>query len=253
MRHAGSPSAAGARLHLVPTESSPLDSSPLDNAVWHALASSHRAFSEGAGAEVTGRALRYDPEVSVFAAVDGFDPAPWADLASLVGPGGHAILFRDDVPDPPAGWTRLGGGIGHQMVLGELAPVTIPPARALGPADVGEMLALVELTRPGPFRVRTIELGAYFGVFDGDELVAMAGERLRFPRYCEISAVCTHPDHRGRGLAAGLTALVAQGIRTRGEQPFLHHASDNHPARRVYEALGFRFRREISVAVVGAP
>jgi predicted GNAT family acetyltransferase len=35
--------------------------------------------------------------------------------------------------------------------------------------------------------------------------------------------------------------------------PFLHHSPDNHPARRVYEALGFEFRREISIAVVGAP
>jgi predicted GNAT family acetyltransferase len=115
------------------------------------------------------------------------------------------------------------------------------------------MLALVELTQPGPFRVRTVELGAYFGVFDSGELVAMAGERFRLPGFCEISAVCTRPDHRGRGLAAGLTARVAEGIQARGEVPFLHHSADNDPARRVYEALGFEFRREISIAVVGAP
>jgi ribosomal protein S18 acetylase RimI-like enzyme len=226
----------------------PLESSPLDNAVWHALTSTHRRF-----AEVSGRAGRYDPDVSVFAAVDEVDDDAWRDLASVVGPGGNAVLFRAAVPDAPAAWTRVGGGFGHQMVLGRLAPVTIPTARALGPDDVGEMLALVELTQPGPFRVRTVELGAYVGVFDGTDLVAMAGERLRFPGFCEISAVCTHPDWRGRGLAAGLTALVAQGILARGEQPFLHHAADNDPARRVYEALGFEFRRDISIAVVGAP
>jgi ribosomal protein S18 acetylase RimI-like enzyme len=224
---------------------SPLDKSPLDNAVWHALTTSHQAF-----AELSGGAGRYDPEVSVFAAVD---EDSWDDLASVVGPGGTAILFRATVPDPPSGWTRIGGGVGHQLVLHELVPVPIPAARVLGPDDAGEMLALVELTQPGPFRVRTVELGAYFGVFDGGELVAMAGERFRFPGFCEISAVCTRPDHRGRGLAAGLTSRVAEGIRTRGEVPFLHHAADNDPARRVYEALGFEFRREISIAVVGAP
>jgi ribosomal protein S18 acetylase RimI-like enzyme len=224
------------------------DPSPLDNAVWHALTTSHRPF-----AQLTGRAGRYDPDVSVFAAVDEVDNGSWRDLASVVGPAGTAILFRDTVPDAPSGWTRLGGGIGHQMVLGELAEVPIPAARPLGSDDVGEMLALVELTQPGPFRVRTVELGTYFGVFEDRELVAMAGERLRFPGFCEISAVCTHPDWRGRGLAAGLTALVAGGIRARGEQPFLHHAADNEPARRVYEALGFELRREISIAVVGAP
>jgi predicted GNAT family acetyltransferase len=136
------------------------------------------------------------------------------------------------------------------MVLGELVAVDPPPARALGPDDVGEMLALVALTRPGPFAGRTVELGGYVGVFDGSTLVAMAGERLAPPGFREISAVCTHPDHRGRGLAAGLTTLVARRIVGRGEWPFLHHAADNEPARRVYEALGFRFRRETEWAVV---
>jgi ribosomal protein S18 acetylase RimI-like enzyme len=241
-----------ARIAGMPSASSPLDPSPLDNpldnAVWHALTTAHREF-----AELAGRAGRYDPEVSVFAAADELDDGSWRDLATVVGPGGTAILFRDTVPEPPSDWTRIGRGVGHQMVLRELAPVSIPAARPLGPDDVGEMLALVELTQPGPFRVRTVELGAYFGVFDGPDLVAMAGERLRFPGFCEVSAVCTHPDWRGRGLAAGLTALVAQGIGARGEQAFLHHASDNDPARRVYEALGFELRREVSVAVLGAP
>ena len=122
--------------------------------------------------------------------------------------------------------------------------------RPLGPADVGEMLALVELTHPGPFVVRTVELGGYVGVFDHGALVAMAGERLAPPGFREISAVCTHPDHRGRGLAAGLTTLVARRIIERGEWPFLHHAADNDPARRVYEALGFEFRRETTWTVV---
>ncbi len=233
-------------MHL--PDPAPLDPSSLDNAAWHALSTVHQRF-----AQTTGQAARYDPAVSVFAAVDNFDDSSWHDLASVVGPGGSAVLFRDTVPEPPPGWTRLGGGVGHQMVLGELAAVTIPEVRTLGPDDAGEMLALVELTQPGPFRPRTVELGAYFGVFDDAALVAMAGERLRFPGFCEISAVCTHPDWRGRGLAAGLTALVARGIQARGERPFLHHAAANDPARRVYEALGFEFRREIAIAVVGAP
>ena len=115
------------------------------------------------------------------------------------------------------------------------------------------MLALVELTRPGPFSVRTIDLGGYVGVFDGDRLIAMAGHRLAPPGFREVSAVCTHPDFRGRGLAAGLTALVAQRILDRGERPFLHHASDNDPARRVYEAIGFEFRRQVVFAALGGP
>jgi ribosomal protein S18 acetylase RimI-like enzyme len=220
----------------------------LDNAVWYSLNGAHRTFAEGVGT-----AARYDPDVSVFGAMGDDGDAGWRDLAVLVGPGGHAVLFRAELPPATAGWTELGGGTGHQMVLGDLAPVEVPDARPLGADDAGEMLALVELTNPGPFCVRTVELGGYIGVFDGTRLVAMAGERLAPPGFREISAVCTHPDFRGRGLAAGLSALVAQRILQRGERPFLHHAADNDPARRVYEALGFEFHQEVSFAAYGAP
>ena len=220
----------------------------LDNAVWHSLAGAHQQF-----AERDGRAARYDPDVSVFGAIGDDTEVAWRDLGSVVGPSGVAVLFRAEMPQLPKAWTRLDGGRGHQMVLRELTAVDVPDSRPLGPDDVGEMLALVELTQPGPFAVRTVELGGYVGVFDGDRLVAMAGQRLAPPGFREVSAVCTHPDFRGRGLAAGLTALVAQRILDRGERPFLHHASNNDAARRVYEAIGFRFRRQVVFAALGGP
>ena len=225
----------------------PADASVLDNAVWHSLVGNHREFADRIGA-----AARYDPEVSVFAAIaDDLDTdTAWRDLATLVGDGTGA-LFRPDPPPTPAGWSSPAEGVGHQLLARDLVAID-PPAgvRTLGTADVGEMLALVELTHPGPFVVRTVDLGGYVGVFDGATLVAMAGQRLAPPGFREISAVCTHPEFRGRGLAAGLTSVVAQRIIERGEQPFLHHAADNHPARRVYEALGFEFRREVTWRVL---
>src|SRR5690349_5437528 len=118
----------------------------LDNAVWHSLAGAHESF-----AERNGLAARYDPDVSVFGAIGDDSDAAWRDLASVVGPSGVAVLFRAQMPQLPKAWTRLDGGRGHQMVLRDLAPVDVPDARELGPADVGEMLVLVELTRPGPF------------------------------------------------------------------------------------------------------
>ena len=83
--------------------------------------------------------------------------------------------------------------------------------------------------------------------------MAMAGERFRLPGYTEISAVCTHPDIRRRGLGAALTRHVAVGILARGERPFLHVASTNHGARRVYERLGFTTRRMTQFAMLRAP
>jgi ribosomal protein S18 acetylase RimI-like enzyme len=215
-----------------------LPPSPLDNAGWHALTTQHASI-----AVVAGHARRYPHDVSPFFAIDEPSGAAWRDLASLAVPERPIVLFRSTVPEPPAGWTVLQRGQGHQMTVAELADVPVPPLRRLEPDDVDEMLALIELTKPGPFLPRTIELGHYFGVFDEGRLVAMAGERLHLDGFTEVSAVCTHPDARGRGLAAALTRHVAAGIAARGEQPFLHVAQANVNARRVYERLGFTTRR----------
>jgi ribosomal protein S18 acetylase RimI-like enzyme len=185
----------------------------------------------------------------VFAATEEDAEQAWHDLGELVGDGTASIL-RVGASAPPDGWTRLGSGHAHQMVLRELRAASAPDGvRVLGPLDAGEMLALVELTRPGPFALRTVELGGYVGVYEDGDLVAMAGERLAPPGHREISAVCTHPDHRGRGLGAGLTTVVARNVLARGEVPFLHCAVDN-PARRVYEALGFEVRTEATWQVL---
>ena len=109
------------------------------------------------------------------------------------------------------------------------------------------MLALAEVTKPGPFLPRTHELGAFYGVRIGGRLIAMAGERLKLPGYTEITAVCTHEDFRGMGLAAALIARVADGIQARGETPFLHVFSHNASAIAVYRRLGMTFRRAFAV------
>jgi predicted GNAT family acetyltransferase len=104
------------------------------------------------------------------------------------------------------------------------------------------MLALALLTRPGPYNSRTHAFGGYIGIREGGRLAAMAGHRLKVPGYTEISAVCTHPDFRGRGYAGHLTRVVAARIAARGETPFLHTYAANATAIRLYERLGFVLR-----------
>lgn len=218
----------------------------LDNAVWHALTTRHAEL-----AEVAGLARRYPAAVSPFCAVEVLDDGGWASLAMF---GGPVTLFRDHIPAPPPGWRELVFGAGYQLVLGDLAPVAEVPFVVLGPDDAGEMLGLVEVSRPGPFEARTVELGRYLGVRDADGLlVAMAGERLRVPGFTEVSAVTTHPDARGRGYAAALTAEICRGILARGERPVLHVAEGNQSARRVYERLGFVERRLVRFATLEPP
>jgi predicted GNAT family acetyltransferase len=119
--------------------------------------------------------------------------------------------------------------------------------------DVPQMVELVKITQPGPFRDSTIAMGNYFGHFRGGQLVAMAGERFRPDGFAEVSAVCTHPDAQRQGLASALTNRVVQEIFARGQQPFLHVAQSNERARRVYEALGFRERRQVEFVLVKTP
>lgn len=221
---------------------------PLDNPVWNSLngAQSHFALRHGAAA-------RFDPDVTVFAAMaDGAAPSAWDDLAKLAEPGTHLVVV--DAPlDPPDGWEIVGRIAGVQLTGEDLKVEDDPSAVELGPDDEPEMAALVERTKPGPWRPRTIEMGRYIGVRVDGELVAMAGERLRPRGWVEISAVCTDERFRGRGLGSRLIRAVGAGIVERGELPMLHASAENANAIRLYESMGFVFRRNREFLRVRTP
>ncbi|MBL7259918.1 GNAT family N-acetyltransferase [Paractinoplanes lichenicola] len=214
----------------------------LDNPVWCALTGPQRRFAISKG-----QAARYQPEVSPFVALaDAADPAAWADLAELVEPGTTVLMPGAPDEGPAVGWELVGGGKGVQLTGEDLVAAPDPEVVTLGAVDVPEMLDLVARTKPGPFGPRTLELGGYRGIRHDGKLVAMAGERVRPPGWAEISAVCTDPAFRGRGLANRLVRAVAAGIQERGERPFLHAAGNNDNAIRLYLAMGFRHRRDIN-------
>jgi GNAT superfamily N-acetyltransferase len=222
---------------------------PNGNPVWHALAGPQADY-----AEATGEARRYRPEVSVFCALPDAPTADdWDALRALVGPGEHVFLIRESV-DVPNGWIPTFELAGVQMALETtIAPGDVPDHLPLTHADVPEMTELVSRTEPGPWRPRTIDLGTYLGVRDDGTLVAMAGQRMRPPGFTEISAVCTDPAYRGRGLASGLTRAIAALIESRGERPMLHAATNNETAVRLYRSLGFRRTRDMVGVQLRAP
>jgi ribosomal protein S18 acetylase RimI-like enzyme len=228
-----------------PTRTAP---HPLDNPAYSSLTGPHAHF-----AERRGNALRYPVDVSPFVALPDAPAAQdWADIAALVGPGGIVPLAGVGVP-PPQGWEVLFRGSGVQLVDDGIAAAPDEEAIQLTAADVPEMLALVERTKPGPFLPRTIELGTYLGIRRDGELIAMAGERLHPPGWTEISAVCTDAGYRGEGLATRLVHAIADGIRARGETPFLHAAAGNTNAIRLYESLGFKLRRSATFQAARVP
>jgi ribosomal protein S18 acetylase RimI-like enzyme len=212
----------------------------LENPVWAALSGPQACF-----AEASGDAARYSPEISPFAALaDPGDPAGWRDLATLTD---YALLTGPAIAAGP-GWEVAVSVPGVQMVGHGMTGVEDPEAVVLTETDVPEILDLVERAKPGPFRKRTVELGRYLGIRHEGRLVAMAGERFRLPGWTEVSAVCTDPDHQGRGLGARLTLALAAGILGRGELPFLHAAADNDRALRLYERLGFEPSHDVVFA-----
>jgi len=210
---------------------------PLDAPVLAALTGPHARF-----AQRNGSALRYPPEMSIWAVFpDDADGWRDAEVFGTVGLAGEPRAER-------AGWEATMRLPGVQLDGSGMAVAADPEAVELGPADVPEMLDLVSRTRPGPFVTRTVEMGTYLGIREGGELVAMAGERMRPTGWSEISAVCTAPQARGRGLASRLVRAVGAAIRERGDLPFLHAAAENRAAVALYEHLGFTLRRTLEFA-----
>jgi ribosomal protein S18 acetylase RimI-like enzyme len=220
---------------------------PLDEPAWSALTGPQAGL-----AVRRGRAARFAPDVSPFAAVGDGSAGAWEDLAALVGPGG-TVMVPDGPAEAPPGWEPTIAIPGVQMDGAGLDAAHDAEAEVLGPSDVPEMLDLVARTRPGPFLARTITLGAYLGIRRDGTLVAIAGERMRPLGWSEISAVCTDPAYRGQGLAGRLVRAVGAVVRERGDVPFLHAAAANTTGIRLYERLGFAHRRDILFAGFRVP
>lgn len=215
------------------------DSSVLDNVGWHSVTGRHAAL-----ADRVGNAGRYVREVAPFSAISG--PEGWDDLATIIDTG-VAILFGPNI-EVPDGWKVDMSMTCLQFVADKVeADERFDDVVRLGPADIKEMIELVDATRPGPFTERTIEMGAYFGIKKDGRLVAMSGERMNAPGYTEISAVCTADEVRGQGLGRKLVLATVRGIRDRGDEAFLHVVNDNTPAIKLYESLGFTVRCEALV------
>lgn len=217
---------------------------PLDCPVWRALNGPHAHL--GVGGPL---AKRYRPEVSPFAAArDGSDEA-LAALGALAEVGDEMAVMQPVTPPPPQGVTQTHSAMGVQMVWRDFPGAGACAHSPLGAEDARDMLALAELTRPGPFRIKTHEMGRFIGVREHGRLIAMAGERLRLDGYVEISGVCTHPDYRGRGLAAALMRIVGARIVNEGAMPFLHAYAANEGAIALYRRLGFEHRGHVTLAL----
>jgi ribosomal protein S18 acetylase RimI-like enzyme len=213
----------------------------LDNPFWSSLRSRHRALALEAG-----DVARYPPQFAPFLGVAGEDVDAAEALATLVAPGESVLLLGVAPRRVPDGWRLEAFADLAQMACGERIPVVDGPGVIeLTAAHRADVLALTALVYPHYFRERTMELGRYFGIYQDGRLAAMIGERLGTDTHQEMSAICTHPDFNGRGYARRLTAMLGNDTLQRGRMPFLHVSHENVRAKRMYEQLGYRLRRDI--------
>ena len=218
--------------------------SPLDNPIWHALNSYHDHLAiRGEGA------VRYPPDIFSAAATLENSSLEFTNLRGLVETN-EIVGVLGALPEDLPGWEVIFIDQVRQFIPESLKPAKRVDAMVLTAEDVPEILDLVNLAQPGPFAPRAIELGQYLGVRQDGHLVAMAGQRLHLPGFCEVSTVCTHPDYRGRGYAGALTTMVVESVLERQETPFLHVAPGNDRALRLYLKLGFRIRTEIQLSML---
>ena len=226
-------------------------SHPLDRAVWKALNTRLASFTT---ADSDARAVRIDPEVGVFVSGADASPETVAAMAELARrhPGAGMVELADG---PMAKLDLPGLEVVSRIALVQMTCAALTPGgpdlsyETLTEADAPEMLELALLTKPGPFRSRTRELGPFIGVKHNGRLVAMAGRRMRVDGFTELSGVCTHPDHRGKGYAAGLSRAVAGEILATGEQVFLHAFAEHDATIAFYRSLGFKVRAPMTYSI----
>jgi ribosomal protein S18 acetylase RimI-like enzyme len=240
-----------------PIIGSSIDSNPdlLDNPFWNALGSEHVKFVLG-----TPLARRYPADIVPFAGLFDGRTEAMADLRELLNPGETIYVTGDELSDC-SGIELLGQLPTWQMVYPEahsavhLDPSEEPVAKLPGHdspiieqmtgADAAAMVALTDGAFPGYFRIRTYVMGSYYGIRVNGELVAMAGERVALPGIREISGICTHPAHTGRGYAGYLIRRILSEHAAAGLGTFLHVGTSNERAITLYERFGFVKRRKI--------
>ncbi|QXV64819.1 GNAT family N-acetyltransferase [Mucilaginibacter sp. 21P] len=211
----------------------------LDNPIYNALTTGNKHLAVEAGG-----AFYFKDDVAPFAGLKNNSAADFEALLKNAPDDRVFVIFTPEQLHVPDYFKVLRDFKMFQMVYEADTPPTEMESSITSLEDehVEEMLALTRLTNPGPFLQRTIDFSNYTGVFTDGNLIAMAGHRMQPLPYVEISAVCTHPEHTGKGHAAKLLLEQARRIIAAGKTPFLHVLQENTGAIKVYERIGFKTR-----------
>jgi predicted GNAT family acetyltransferase len=221
---------------------------PLDCPVWSCLngRQSHLAIASG-------EAVRIDPRYGPFATARDQGVVAQTALAALLNDADDTLLVVESEAWPAPIGTEIVLQKQLLQMVAEDPQMPLPNDNAailLGDADVPEMTALALATEPGPWGPLAHRYGNFYGFRLDGKLQAMAGMRmLPGENYAEVSGVCTWPEFQGQGLAGRLIRRVMADMVADGQTPYLHSYAGNAHAIRLYESLGFRARRAMTVTI----
>lgn len=227
----------------------------LDNPIWSALSTKHKSLAQSDANDLV---RIYPRDMLPMAGLKNLDPDSFQALSSMLEDGRRLGICVAKEPDIPKDFKIVMQFDTAQMVRYN-APQLFESKYSdqiveLEDSDIERMQELVDLTKPGPFTRRTIQFGKFFGIKDGERLVAMTGQRMSIQTdkctLSEVSGVCTHPDFQGRGYARDLVNRVCQEMESRSEIPFLHVIASNTSAVKSYTACGFTKRRIMQYLII---
>jgi len=133
----------------------------------------------------------------------------------------------------------------HKMALTDparIAGVDTSEVVRLTSADLDELLAFYAASYPGHgFEPSMLDAGQYCGIRGRDGLISVAGVHVYSERYkvAALGNIATHPDHRGRGRGATVTAGLCKTLLGTVEHVGLNVKADNEAGMRCYAKLGF--------------
>jgi len=113
-------------------------------------------------------------------------------------------------------------------------------------SEDAQKLAMLVLGREGRSKktvnryINWISKMPLYGIFINNELISCASSFLQLPQIWIIGNVYTQPNHRNKGYATLALSAITEEALKHAETAALFVISDNYPAIKIYEKIGYK-------------
>jgi|Deesub1362A_J573_1020465.scaffolds.fasta_scaffold00214_29 GNAT superfamily N-acetyltransferase len=110
-------------------------------------------------------------------------------------------------------------------------------------------LASLRKEKPGEKEIKEAESflkdQPFYGIFINSMLVSVACIQAKLPQIWVLGGFYTKPEYRNQGYATSLASFLVKEAFKETDHVGLHVRADNHPAKRVYEKVGFQVNKKM--------